>query len=63
MLWQHLVDRIDRIDERVLGAVARSLPDASLRAAAETLRALRQGFENEARWRDKLVFPNVRSTM
>ncbi len=46
-----LVERLDHIDARVLGAVSRGISPRALDATATTLRALRSGFENEARWR------------
>lgn len=46
-----LVDRMDRVDERVLRAVARGLRERDLETTAATLRALRAGFESGLRWR------------
>lgn len=46
--------RMDRIDERVLGAVGRGLADRDLALTAATLRALRAAFETRVRWRAAL---------
>ena len=40
-----LVERMDRVDARVLGSVARDVAEQDLVAAAATLGALRRGFE------------------
>lgn len=52
-----LARRLDRIDARVLGAVSRTIPEADLARAAQTLRAIRTGFEIEPRWRAVLDSP------
>ena len=46
-----LVARMDRVDERVLRAASRGVGERDLVEAAETLRALRAGFETGVRWR------------
>jgi DNA-binding MarR family transcriptional regulator len=46
-----LVRRMDERDERVLAAAVGVISSADLRTTAETLRAFRSGFEQEARWR------------
>jgi DNA-binding MarR family transcriptional regulator len=46
-----LVVRLDDIDARVLRAVGRGIPEEDLECTARTLRALREGFELEPRWR------------
>ena len=46
-----LVERLDRVDDRVLRAVSRGIAERDLAIAAETLRRLRGGFETGARWR------------
>jgi DNA-binding MarR family transcriptional regulator len=48
---KELVDRLDRIDDRVLRAVGRDIPENDLLCTARTLRALRDAFELEPRWR------------
>ncbi|MCA9620262.1 MAG: MarR family transcriptional regulator [Myxococcales bacterium] len=52
---ERLVDRLDDIDARVLRAVGRDIPEADLACTAQTLRALREAFELEPRWRRVLV--------
>lgn len=46
-----LVVRMDRVDAKVLAAVAADIPRTQLVTTAATLRALRSGFEIERRWR------------
>ncbi|HEX4517006.1 MAG TPA: MarR family transcriptional regulator [Polyangiaceae bacterium] len=46
-----LVDRLDRVDARVLRAVSRGIVPRDLAVAASTLQRLRAGFETGARWR------------
>lgn len=48
---KRLVERLDDIDARVLSAVGRDITEADLACTARTLRALRDGFELEPRWR------------
>lgn len=48
---QRLVDRLDDIDARVLRAVGRDVATEDLERTARTLRALREAFELEPRWR------------
>jgi DNA-binding MarR family transcriptional regulator len=48
---ERLVDRLDDIDARVLRAVGRDIAAADLECTARTLRALRDAFELEPRWR------------
>lgn len=46
-----LVDRMDRIDAATLAAVSRDISTAQLASTAATLRALRDAFSIESRWR------------
>lgn len=46
-----VVERLDAIDARVLGAVSRGISPGELAVTARCLRALRAGFELEPRWR------------
>lgn len=46
-----MVDRFDRVDRAVLGAVSRGIGTRDLAVTATTLRALRSAFELTARWR------------
>ena len=46
-----LVERLDRVDDRVLRAVSRGIGERDLAVAASTLQRLRGGFETGARWR------------
>lgn len=48
---KRLVDSLDDLDARVLRAVGRDISEADLACTARTLRALREGFELEPRWR------------
>lgn len=52
-----LVERMDRIDARTLASVSRGLPTSQLAGAAATLRAFREGFAIESRWRSKPEVP------
>jgi len=45
------VERLDRVDDRVLRAVSRGIAPRDLALAASTLQRLRAGFETGARWR------------
>ena len=46
-----LVERLDRVDDRVLRAVSRGIAPRDLAITASALRRLRAGFETGARWR------------
>jgi DNA-binding MarR family transcriptional regulator len=46
-----LVSRMDRIDDVTLAAVSRGISTVQLTQAASTLRALREAFAIESRWR------------
>lgn len=46
-----LVERMDRIDARILRAVSSGIPTTQLASTAATLRALRTSFTIEPRWR------------
>lgn len=46
-----LVERMDAIDEAVLGAAAGAVPTRDVAITVRTLRAVREGFEDTARWR------------
>ncbi len=46
-----MVERFDRVDRAVLGAVSRGIGGRALEVTAATLRALRSAFELTARWR------------
>jgi DNA-binding MarR family transcriptional regulator len=46
-----LVKQLDQIDQRVLHAAAGHLARADLTVTAKTLRAMREAFELEPRWR------------
>jgi DNA-binding MarR family transcriptional regulator len=48
---RRLVSGLDAIDARVLRAVSRDVSTSDLECTARTLRALREGFELEPRWR------------
>lgn len=46
-----LVERMDAVDASVLAAAAGSIPTRDIAVAVRTLRAVREGFEDTARWR------------
>lgn len=49
---RRLVERLDRVDARVLSAVGPGLDAAELERAARTLRRVRERFEATVLWRD-----------
>jgi len=50
-----IVAHLDRVDEKVLGAVGAGIPRRDLRAAAATLELLRSRCETAMRWRAALA--------
>jgi DNA-binding MarR family transcriptional regulator len=48
-----LARRMDEMDERVLSAAARSIPPRDLEVTRRTLAAMRAGFEQSGRWRER----------
>ncbi len=53
-----LVRRMDDIDAKVLGAAAGAIATRDIEITVKTLRAVREGFEDTARWRSE-VGPDV----
>ncbi len=49
-----LVARLDAVDARVLAAIGHGLTTPALAVTVRTLRAVREAFEDEARWRAAL---------
>jgi len=48
---QHLVERMDQVDERVLRTIEPGLSRTDLAVTARTLRVIRERFEASPRWR------------